>query len=249
MPCRKGSNWELYSTKDIKIYYSTKPIQKVNGKVQLTLNITFSSQHESLYHIDFCITILDGIDIKPLKSRDGFIIDKKNEALHLQLSRLSHHRKKQKLELSWQGEPKSLVLPICLKYSKEKDKIRKKNLAAMMYIAWSFLVQPEKISTDQMSTIIATSTSVTKLNSKWIKISKHSLKDALELVSSCLNVELVEAVNYTATYYGKLVVNNSGVFILVKAQKGDEGRISVEIKSVLQAVSDGLMAELENVYR
>jgi len=114
-----------------------------------------------------------------------------------------------------------------------------------LQIDWSVLVQAEEISIDQMSTIISGLGKVTKLASKWIDLPNHSVAEALRLVTACLNVSLVEAKNYTATYYGKFVVDESDVCILVKADKGKDGRISVAIKSNSQALSDGLLEELE----
>lgn len=194
------------------------------------------------------ITINDEVEIKPLKSKDNSFVKNNNLKLHLHIPRLSHHTKKKKLELSWRGKPKSIMLLTSLKYSKDKKTTKKNSYTATLYIGWSFLIQRVQITSEQMATIMTSSTIVTKLASKWIKLPKHSITEALELVSLCINVQLVEAVNYTATYYGKLSSDNSDVCVLVKAQKGEKGQISVEIKTISQEISDGLMAELENMF-
>jgi hypothetical protein len=63
-------------------------------------------------------------------------------------------------------------------------------------------------------------------------------------VASALNVALVEAVNFSATYFGTLRADGSAVAVLVKARKGDESALSVEIKTNSTRVSEGLMEEV-----
>merc|ERR1712130_581392 len=201
LPRRNEENWELYATKYIKIYYTSKLIRN-NTKLQLVLNMATASNRKSkssstLYDIDFCITIPDEVEIKvPKSGKDDFSITNENDKLYLHLTRLSSHTKRQKLEINWFGNLKAIEFPTSLKYSKDKYKGEKKNHKAKIYIGWSSLMRRGQISIDQMAKIMQNAI-VNKLASKWIKLPKHSITEALQLVKCCINVALVEAVNYT----------------------------------------------------
>jgi len=81
-------------------------------------------------------------------------------------------------------------------------------------------------------------------SSRAITLSRHAVPDALKLVSSILNVQLIEAVAFTAMYYGQLTSDNSHICALVKAKKGDNTSLALEIKTPSQSLSDALLEEL-----
>jgi hypothetical protein len=78
------------------------------------------------------------------------------------------------------------------------------------------------------------------------ELQKLAVEDALKMLSPLLNTHLIEAYNFTATYYGQFVVDRAHVCVLVKAKKGDPA-ISVEIKTPSQDLSNSLLDELAGV--
>lgn len=53
-----------------------------------------------------------------------------------------------------------------------------------------------------------------------LTVEKQGVADALKLTQSLLNVQLLEAIAFTATYYGQLVTDQSHVAVLVKVHAG-----------------------------
>jgi len=76
-----------------------------------------------------------------------------------------------------------------------------------------------------------------------VALTRYSLAEALKQVCAILHVSLVEAVSFVASYYGSLNPNGY-VFVVVKAKKGDESGIDVEVKSDKEGISKGLLDEL-----
>ena len=110
-------------------------------------------------------------------------------------------------------------------------------------VAWSVLVRPSEMNLETLGKIMAGSECSCLANAK-IALAGISVAEALRAVCQIVNVALVEAVNYNATYAGTLQVDQSPVAILVKAKKDDPVNVVVEVKSSTNAVSQGLLAEL-----
>ena len=74
------------------------------------------------------------------------------------------------------------------------------------------------------------------------------LPEALKAISSVLRVQLVEAANMTATYYGRYMLvspQESHVCVYVKARKDDPTALHVDVKTCFDALSAKLVKELE----
>jgi len=133
------------------------------------------------------------------------------------------------------------VIPVSLSYKNDKGKGKSKKLGIVIPV--SLFVVSKKISSDQMQVILAEAEDLA-LSSQKIHLNKSSVAEALRMVSGVVNVALVEAVSFTATYYGQVCLDNSHVAIMVKAKRDDDTSIWVDIKGANQAWTDGLMKEL-----
>jgi hypothetical protein len=76
-----------------------------------------------------------------------------------------------------------------------------------------------------------------------IELSKLTAQDALKLVSKILNVKLLQAINFTATYYGKSI-QGQHVCLLVKCSKDSQSSFSINIKASTASLAKELLAEL-----
>jgi hypothetical protein len=75
-----------------------------------------------------------------------------------------------------------------------------------------------------------------------IKLGAMSVKEALSSICTFAGVSLVEAVNFTATYFGRTLTNQP-VCLLVQASR-DSTDISIDVKSTQQAISDSVLGSL-----
>ena len=76
-----------------------------------------------------------------------------------------------------------------------------------------------------------------------ITLNRMNVKEALEAICLCSGVRLVEAINFTATFYGRTLDSTGHVCFLVKAPR-DSNTLSLDIKSTKQALSDVLLSVL-----
>lgn len=133
-------------------------------------------------------------------------------------------------------EPVPLQISLTLQTEKEKK-------ICPIEVPWSALVRPKEMNLEALGAIM-TGSECSCLASAKIALSGISVAEALRAVCQILNVALVEAVNYNATYAGTLQVDQSPVAVLVKAKKDDPVNVVVEVKSSANPVSQGLLAEL-----
>lgn len=129
-------------------------------------------------------------------------------------------------------------------YTADRDGKGKEGESAELTVPASTFVAARKMSTQDMAAVLSGSNPPTKLASAALTLKRTKVADALRSVTALLNVALVEAVSFTATYYGVSVSNGSSVAVLVKARKGDDSALSVEVKSTSSQLSDALLEEV-----
>ncbi len=76
-----------------------------------------------------------------------------------------------------------------------------------------------------------------------ITLNRMNVKEALEAICLCSGVRLVEAINFTATFYGRTLDSTGHICFLVKAPR-DSNTLSLDIKSSKQALSDAMLSVL-----
>lgn len=154
-----------------------------------------------------------------------------------------------------------LKLTTSLSFWDDKGKGKSKQICDLV-IPWSTFIVAKRIAAPELATILggaaAMSLGASGMGevarsgtgncvcsaSRVITLARHSVPDALKVVSSILNLQLIEAVAFTAMYYGQLASDNSHICALVKAKKGDNTGLALEVKTPSQAVSDALLDEL-----
>ena len=60
-------------------------------------------------------------------------------------------------------------------------------------------------------------------------------------------MKLVQAVFGSATYYGVLAFNQTPVVVLVKAKKGDNSHLGVEVKGINSEVTEGIIEAIADL--
>ncbi len=119
---------------------------------------------------------------------------------------------------------------------------------ASLRLGCSSFLEPVKISMNDLSRkLIGESAAKTYKFSTKLALPGLSIPTALRAVSAVLNVELVMATPGAATYYGKST-RREGQFvaIFVKANKGDQSQVFIELKASDRFLADNVLVELSN---
>jgi len=145
---------------------------------------------------------------------------------------------------------KPLELSARLSYTTDRDGKGKEDESCDLSLPLSTFVQARKLSPLELASALSSaSPAPSKLASASLTLKKLKVSDALRIVSPTINVALVEAANFAATYYGTLRPDGSPVAVLVKAKKGDDSSLTIEIKSTSTRVSEALMEEVKQVLK
>ena len=139
---------------------------------------------------------------------------------------------------------RSFLLTGRLSYTADRDGKGKDGESIDIDIPMSTFILPKKVTTTEMANLLAMSNKPpTSLAQSNISLKKLRVSEVIRTIPGLLNVSLVEAVNFTATYFGTLATNQTSVAVLVKARKGDDSSVSIEIKTTSSKVSDELLEE------
>lgn len=181
------------------------------------------------------------------KERGKIAFSKKGSTLTGTIARVSSRPMSESFKFSWRGEltvgnatPATPMSKLSVKAKGEHwDGVKD----CRMEIPWTSFVLPQQTSPSELASII-TGDGCSHLASGRLALQGYTVAEALKAVGPCLGVGLVEAVHFTASYFGRLAMDASPVAVLVKAKKEDPVNINIEVKSCAEVVSLALLAQV-----
>jgi len=131
-------------------------------------------------------------------------------------------------------------------YTTDKGRGGKDDESCAIELPLSTFIQPKKLSATEMASAMLNASKPPKsLASTTLNLKKNKVNEAIRAITPALNVALVEAVAFTATYFGIMAANQTYVAVLVKARKGDDSSLSVEVKTTSSKYSEELLDEIK----